>query len=121
MKRFYACLAIFAVIFGVTVWSSYLMHDLSGQLNDQLDEVTASAEAEQWGKAEQAATSAQAILRDKQTLLAYFIAHSQLSELDTTLSSLPAYARDASSDIMAETERARSQVRALSLLFFRTL
>lgn len=121
MKRVYACIAIFAITLCVTGWSSYLMHTLSEQLNEQLDTVALSAQNEQWDKAELAATTAQSILRKKQTLLAYFVAHAQLSELDMTLSGLPVYARDASPDILVETERARSQVRALSLLFFRTL
>lgn len=97
------------------------MHNLERDLNHQLDLVTQSAQSENWAQAKTAAEAAKNILRKKQTLLAYFIAHTQISELDTTLCALPAYAQDESEDLLVETERARSQLRALSRLFFRTL
>ncbi len=120
-KRAIAAALILAMLIFVTIWSSHLMRQLSRDLTQQLDRVTQSAQTENWAEAQTAAESAKTILRKKQTLLALFIAHTQISELDTTLSALPAYAQDNSEDLLVETERARSQLRALSLLFFRTL
>lgn len=120
-KRGIAAALILAMLFAVTVWSGILMHNLERDLNQQLDLVTQSAQRENWAQAKTAAEAAKNILRKKQTLLAYFIAHTQISELDTTLCALPAYAQDESEDLLVETERARSQLRALSRLFFRTL
>ncbi len=120
-KRAIAAALILAMLIFVTIWSSHLMRQLSRDLTQQLDRVTQSAQTENWAEAQTAAESAKTILRKKQTLLALFIAHTQISELDTTLSALPAYAQDSSEDLLVETERARSQLRALSLLFFRTL
>ncbi len=120
-KRGIAAALILVVLVAVTIWSGMLMRNLERDLTQQLDLVTQSAQNENWVQAKTAAEAAKTTLRKKQTLLAYFIAHTQISELDTTLCALPAYAQDASEDLLVETERARSQLRALSRLFFRTL
>lgn len=120
-KRAFAAALILILIIGVTMWSGWMLRTMEKDITQQLDLVTQSTRAEDWAQAKSSAETAQKILRKNQMLLALFIAHSQISELDTTLSALPAYAQDQSEDLLVETERARSQLRALSGLFFRTL
>ena len=120
-KRLISAVCLLAVILLTAVWSSLTMRKLDKELTVLLDQVVQSAEDKNWQQSEQFAVQAHTLLESKRTLLAYFLAHTLLSDLDSTLSTLPTLARLQDDSLFAETERARSQLQALSLLFFRTL
>ena len=120
-KRCIAAVIILAVLFG-TFWAgSRSMHHMIDGVTTQLDALAQSAASEDWTQAKQAAWAARASLRKRQPLLSLYVAHSLLSELDETLSVLPARVENRDEEVYAEIEKARSQLRALSVLFFRTL
>lgn len=120
-KRLISAVCLIILISLTTVWSSISMQTLDKELTVLLDRVVQSAEDQNWKQSEQFAAQAKTLLEDKRTLMSYFIAHTLLSELDSTLSALPPLAHQQDDSLFAETERARSQLQALSLLFFRTL
>lgn len=120
-KRLISAVCLLAVILLTAVWSSLTMRKLDKELTVLLDQVVQSAEDKNWQQSEQFAVQAHTLLESKRTLLAYFLAHTLLSDLDSTLSTLPTLAHLQDDSLFAETERARSQLQALSLLFFRTL
>ncbi len=120
-KRLISAVCLLAVILLTAVWSSLTMRKLDKELTVLLNQVVQSAEDKNWQQSEQFAVQAHTLLESKRTLLAYFLAHTLLSDLDSTLSTLPTLAHLQDDSLFAETERARSQLQALSLLFFRTL
>lgn len=120
-KRCLAAALILAVIAGTFLVGKNLMNHMIDGVTAQLDVLAQSAANEDWPQAEQAARAARAALRSRQTILSLFVAHSQLSDLDETLSALPIQAQNQDEEVAVEIEKARSQLRALSALFFRTL
>ncbi len=120
-KRCLAAAIILAVIIGTFWGGKNLMNHMIDGVTAQLDALAQSAASEDWPQAERAAWAARAALRDRQMMLSLFVAHSQLSQLDETLSTLPARVQNQDEEVSVEIEKARSQLRALSVLFFRTL
>ena len=119
--RIVAVVLILTLILAGTAGSSLLMYRTQARLDAALTETEQQARRADWSAAEAAARRSQLLLQQKTPLLACFLAEERLSELACTLSALPVYARQQDDALFAETERARSQLRALSCLFFRTL
>ena len=119
--RIVAVILILSLILAGTLGSSLLLYRTQSRLDAALAETARQARRADWSAAERTARRSQQFLQQKTPLLACFLAEERLSELACTLSTLPVYAHQQDDALLAETERARSQLRALSRLFFRTL
>ena len=120
-KRLFAAGLIFLCLLGLLVWGSALLRTTGRQLNVQLDAVQSFAQAEQWPKAHQAAQTACTLLRQRQAALCWFVPFDLVAQLDESLCTLPGLALTRDAALAGETERARSKLRALTVLFSRPI
>lgn len=120
MKRKLACLAIVLLIAGITLWSNYAVSAFSDRLDSALEQIGQDAAEENWADAASNARRCVSFIHQNDFLLMCFLPHGRFSELAGTVASLEGYAEMELPDLMAESKRARMQLRALNTLFFRS-
>ena len=120
-KRLFAAGIICLLLLLCCLWGSRTVSGVGLALEQQLDAVQAFASAGRWPQAADAARQAHALLRQKQTALCRFVPFELVAQLDESLCVLPGMALQRDAALFAETERARSKLRALTVLFFRPL
>ena len=119
--RIFAVILLSALILAGMLMGSLTLRQTQTRLESNLTAILAQAQADQWALAARQAQAACLVLQRQAPVLGFFLPQEQLSELDCTLHILSVCACRRDETLFTETERARSQLRALSRLFFRTL
>ena len=120
-KRLAAAGLIFFLLTAVCLWGSRTMRDSAFQLESRLNTIEALARQGLWADTAAAARQAKILLRQNQSMLCWFVPHELTAELDECFCTLPPLADQQDPALFVETERARSKLRALTVLFFRPL
>ncbi len=119
MKRIRWAFVLLALVASVTLYSSWLVSHATNRICADLDQVLALCDHHDYPQAYTAALELEARFYSLEPQLALFLPRDALACAAEALAGVPAYTHEnAELDLLNETEKARSQVRALKKLFF---
>lgn len=119
MNRLKAAAAILAALFLLTLASGRLVSKSLDALDAGLEQVETQCRHRQYEGAQAQLRRVITAYQKQQTMLAFFIRRDRLSELESALNGLSAYAQpDYQQDLLCETGKLRAQINGIRRLFF---
>lgn len=119
MNRLKAAAFILAALFLLTLVGGRLVSNSMDSLDAGLAQVEAQCRHMEYEAAQEQLRRITAAYQKQQTMLAFFIRRDRLSELESALNGLSAYAQpEYQQDLLCETGKLKAQINGIRRLFF---